>query len=100
MIFNTGGYGHAGLLRRRLTAVILLGSPHSFVDESFIVASAFLVFIFAGSNRHLACQQSGHRIPSFRFGSDSSNVSFGSASDLPVNSRFACSQFRFCNVVR
>jgi len=60
--------GPVGSLRGRLAAMILPRFRHSFINKPFIIASSFLVFIFAGSHWHFASRRASHGIPAFGFG--------------------------------
>ena len=76
--------------------LIMLRSGDAFIDQSFIIASSFVVLIVAGSHWHFVSGRAVHRIPAFGFGRcDSSAASFESVSGSPVNSRLACSQSAF-----
>ncbi len=73
----------------------MLRSGDTFINEPFIIASAFVVLIFAGSHRHFVSGRARHRIPAFGFRRRFKDCLVRAVSGSSVNSRLACSQSDF-----
>jgi len=73
----------------------MLRSGDAFIDQSFIIASPFVVLIRTGCRWHFVPGRAGHRSQRSDSGAIQGLASFGSVSDSPVNSRLACSQSDF-----